>query len=173
MFGNLKLSGRAILCTITFTAKTKCRKFETNIPRKGISGPQYQFPMCLWANYIFPRWVCLFCWSKKNVDWSWEYINRSKTHECGNWGWSRAIPRKGICKRNCRCSELNKIFLGPYAANVKNNKGKFCFLFIFSMWKASKKIIELLQHQTFVFYILNNSKKNKSWERSVSKWEDI
>jgi hypothetical protein len=26
------------------TAKTKCRKFETNIPRKGISGPQSQFP---------------------------------------------------------------------------------------------------------------------------------
>jgi hypothetical protein len=26
------------------TAKKKCRKFETNIPRKGISGPQSQFP---------------------------------------------------------------------------------------------------------------------------------
>ncbi len=58
--------------------------------------------MCLWANYIFPLWVCLFCW-RKYVDWSWEYINCSKTHECGNWGWGRAIPRKGIYKRNCRC----------------------------------------------------------------------
>ncbi len=28
----------------THTAKTKCRKFETNIPSKGISGPQSQFP---------------------------------------------------------------------------------------------------------------------------------
>jgi hypothetical protein len=27
-----------------YTAKTKCRKFETNIPRKGISGPQSIFP---------------------------------------------------------------------------------------------------------------------------------
>ncbi len=26
------------------TAKTKCRKFEINIPKKGISGPQSQFP---------------------------------------------------------------------------------------------------------------------------------
>jgi hypothetical protein len=26
------------------TAKTKCRKCEANIPRKGISGPQSQFP---------------------------------------------------------------------------------------------------------------------------------
>ncbi len=59
--------------------------------------------MCLWANYIFPRLVCLFCW-RKYLDWSWEYINRSKTHECGNWGWGRAIPRKGIYKRNGRCS---------------------------------------------------------------------
>jgi hypothetical protein len=27
-----------------YTAKTKYRNFETNIPRKGISGPQSQFP---------------------------------------------------------------------------------------------------------------------------------
>ncbi len=60
--------------------------------------------MCLWANYIFPRWgVCLFC-LRKYVDQSWEYINRSQTHECGNKDWGRAIPRKGIHKRNCRCS---------------------------------------------------------------------
>ena len=60
---------------------------------------------CLWANYIFPRWVCLFCW-RKYVDWSWEYINRSKTHECGNWGWGSAIPRKGIHKWDFRCSAV-------------------------------------------------------------------
>ncbi len=83
-----------------YTAKTKCRKIKTNIPRKGILEPQF---MCLWATYIFPRWVCLFCW-RKYVDRSWEYINRSQTHECGNWGWGRVIPRKGIYKRYCRCS---------------------------------------------------------------------
>ncbi len=59
--------------------------------------------MCLWANYIFPQWVCLFCW-RKYVHWSWYCINRSRTHECGNWGWGSAIPRKGIYKRNCRYS---------------------------------------------------------------------
>jgi len=59
--------------------------------------------MCLWANYVFSRWVCLFCW-RKYVDWSWEYKNRSKTHECGHWGWGGAIRRKGIYKRNCHCS---------------------------------------------------------------------
>ncbi len=34
----------------------------------------------------------------KYMDWSWEYIYRSETHECGNWDWSRAIPFLGIHK---------------------------------------------------------------------------
>ncbi len=53
--------------------------------------------------YIFPRSFCLFCW-RKYVDRSWEYINRSQTHECWNWGWGRAIPRKEIHKWDFRCS---------------------------------------------------------------------
>jgi hypothetical protein len=51
--------------------------------------------MCLWAIYIFPRSICLFC-CRKYVDRSWKYINRSQKHECGNWNWGHAIPRKGI-----------------------------------------------------------------------------
>jgi hypothetical protein len=35
------------------TAKTKCRKFETNIPRKGISGPQSQFPHSVCERIIY------------------------------------------------------------------------------------------------------------------------
>jgi hypothetical protein len=31
-------------------------------------------------------------------------INRSQTHECGNWDWGRAISRNGIHKWNFRCS---------------------------------------------------------------------
>ncbi len=78
----------------------------------GVSVPISTF-MCLWANYIFPRWVCRFCW-RKYVDQSWEYINRSQTYECGNWGWGRAIPRKGIHKRNCRCSVGTYLLLGGF-----------------------------------------------------------
>jgi hypothetical protein len=40
------------------------------------------------------------------VDRSWEYINRSQTHECGNWDWGRAIPRKGTHKWDCPYSFL-------------------------------------------------------------------
>ncbi len=94
--------------------KDKMPKILNNYSQKrniGVSVPISTF-MCLWANYIYPRWVCLFCW-RKYVDRSWEYMNRSQTQECGNWGWGRAIPRKGIYKRNCRCS----VFL------EKNNMG--------------------------------------------------
>ncbi len=61
----------------------------------------------LWEIYIFPRSVCLFC-CRKYVDWSWEYINGSQTHECGDLDWGRAIPRKGIQKWNFPCSVLEQ-----------------------------------------------------------------
>ncbi len=47
---------------------------------------------CLWVIFIFPRLVCLFCYRKI----SWEYINQTQTHECGNWDWGQAIPFLGI-----------------------------------------------------------------------------
>ncbi len=68
--------------------------------------------MRLWAICIFPRLVSLFCW-RKYVERSWDYINRSQTHECGNWGWGRAIPRKGIHKGDFRCSVRGPHFLVP------------------------------------------------------------
>jgi hypothetical protein len=47
--------------------------------------------------YIFPQSVCLFA-AANYVDQSWEYINRSQTHECRNWDCGRAIPFLGIHK---------------------------------------------------------------------------
>jgi hypothetical protein len=59
--------------------------------------------MCLWAIYVFPQSIWLF-FCRKYVDQSWEYINRSQTHDCGNWDWGLALPRKGIYKLNFLCS---------------------------------------------------------------------
>jgi hypothetical protein len=42
-----------------------------------------------------------------SVDPSLEYINRSQTHECGNWDRGREIPRKGIHKWDFPCSVSN------------------------------------------------------------------
>jgi hypothetical protein len=39
---------------MVYTAKTKYRNFETNIPRKGISGSQTQFPhSCVCERFIY------------------------------------------------------------------------------------------------------------------------
>ncbi len=79
-----------------YTAKTKYRNFETNLPRKGILGrvsvPISTF-MRLWVIHIFPRSVCLFCW-RKYVDRSWDYINRSQTHELGIGADAALFPEK-------------------------------------------------------------------------------
>ncbi len=85
--------------------KDKIPKFRNKYSQKryiGVSVPVSTF-MSLCAIYIFPRSVCLFCW-RKYVNRSWDYINRSQTHECENWDWGRAIPRRGIHKWDFNCS---------------------------------------------------------------------
>ncbi len=63
--------------------------------------------MCLWAIYIqyFHNVVCLFCCRKIcGLILGILYINRSQTHESGNWNWGRAIPFLEIHKwgfRSC------------------------------------------------------------------------
>jgi hypothetical protein len=42
------------------------------------------------------------------VDRSWEYINRSQTHESGNWDRGRAILREGIHKWDFCCSVTHR-----------------------------------------------------------------
>ncbi len=91
------------------TAQNQCRKLETNIPRKGIAWPQSQFP----HSYVCKRFIYshhrsaysqFCCKNVLYVDRSWEYINHSQTHECGNWDWGRALPRKGTQNWYFRCS---------------------------------------------------------------------
>ncbi len=78
-----------LLCT----AKTQYRKFKINITRKGIARPQPRFPhSCVCERFIYSQDLSAYSAAGKYVDRSWEYINRSQTHECGNWDWGRAIP---------------------------------------------------------------------------------
>ncbi len=71
------------LCTIC-TAKNQCRKFETNNPRKGIARPQSQFHIHVSVSVIYFHDWSAYSAAGKYVDGSWEYVNRSQTHECGN-----------------------------------------------------------------------------------------
>ena len=54
--------------------------------------------MCLWAIYIVPGSVYnTYCLQQnRETDRGNIHINRSQTHECGNWAWGRAIPFLGI-----------------------------------------------------------------------------
>ncbi len=51
--------------------------------------------MCLWAIYIVPGSVYIIPPAGKAYR-SWEYINRSQTHDCGNWDWDPDNPFLGI-----------------------------------------------------------------------------
>ncbi len=69
-------------------------------PEKELRGYSSNFYiMFMWAIYILPWSVCLFC-CRKIHRWTdpWGYIFRSQTHECGNWDWGRTIPFLGIHK---------------------------------------------------------------------------
>ncbi len=71
--------------------------------------PSSSFLCLCYGIYIFPRLICQFCW-RKYVDRSWKYINRSQTHECGNWdGEAAQFPEKEY---------INGIFVAVYS-----NKG--------------------------------------------------
>ncbi len=65
--------------------------------QKGIAQPQSQFPhSCVCKQFIYSHDRPAYYSSGKYVDRSWEYINRSKTHECGNWDCGPATPFLGI-----------------------------------------------------------------------------
>ncbi len=58
--------------------------------------------MCLWAIYILPQSVCLFCCRK--ICGPILGICKSLTDTCGNWGWGRAISFLEIHKWDFFCS---------------------------------------------------------------------
>ncbi len=58
----------------------------------------------LWEIHIGISWTGLPILLQGNMWTDPGNINRSQTHECGNWDWGRAIPRKGIHKWDFPCS---------------------------------------------------------------------
>ncbi len=91
--------------SVTMPIITTLQRQKTNIPRKEISGPQSQYiHVSVSELYIPTMGLPVLLEEIFRLILGIQYIKRSKTHECGNWGWGRAIPRKGIYKRNFRCS---------------------------------------------------------------------
>jgi hypothetical protein len=54
--------------------------------------------------FIYFKDLSAYSPAGKYVDQSWEYINCSQTHECGNWDSGRTIPGKEINKWDFPCS---------------------------------------------------------------------
>ncbi len=100
----------------------------------------------------------------KCVDQSWEYINRSQTHECGNWDWGRAIPEKEY---------KNRIFLAVWlsspGAGKRVNKSGPCSCLVlpsgikFVCWRSPNKIVS---RQTYLRLKFGRNFLNRPWNRS-------
>jgi hypothetical protein len=102
-------SNKTVILVIVCTAKKQYRKFETNIPRKGIARPQFQFPhSCVCEQFIYSQDRSAYSAAGKYVDRTWEYINRTHIHECGNWDRGREITRKEIHKWDFHCSVVGE-----------------------------------------------------------------
>ncbi len=80
------------------------RKSHFCIPFLGIARPQLQFPhSCACERFIHSQdWSTYFLQQNRQIHRGNVHINRSQTHECGNWDCGRAIPFLGIFVSNFR-----------------------------------------------------------------------
>ncbi len=134
----LRFLGTTFLCLVKDT-KMDRQYILHHIANEGPLRIQYK---CLVPIYVFPEMKLLFPKQSYNflfpkqsynflspssytyVDRSWEYINRSQTHECGNWDWGRAITRKGIHKWDfpCNAGQNRRVFSAKsYICNSNKN----------------------------------------------------
>ncbi len=124
--------------------KTQYRKFETYIPTKGIvrppPPPQSQFPhSCVCDRFLYSHGRSAYSAAGKYVDRSWVHINRSQTHECGNWYWGRAIPFLGIHKWDFRCRAVPITIIYILLSMTSNKKRTFIFLLYYCLLPMRKE----------------------------------
>jgi hypothetical protein len=75
----------SVVQSLNHTAKTQYQKFEI-FPEKELHSlsPNFHIHVSLSALYVFQD-LSAYSAAGKYVDRPWEHINRSQTHECGNW----------------------------------------------------------------------------------------
>ncbi len=73
---------------------------------------------------IFPRSICLLgCRPRGGPIGSWEYVNPSPIHECGNWDWGRAVSFLEVHKSDFLCSAWKPSFTSNMAITMDSMGG--------------------------------------------------
>jgi hypothetical protein len=108
--------------------------------------------MCLWA-IIYSQDRSTYFPAAEYADQSWEYMNRSQTHECGNWDWGRAIPFLGIVVSNFRyCVFAVYVTLQVnrdvrwVLQNISSWRWILSFHIIWRLWVKVRENTALVQH---------------------------
>ncbi len=112
-------------------------------PQKGIARPQSLFPhscVCEWFIYSQDLGLHIFMQLNRQTNRGNICVNRSQTHEGGNWDWGRTIPFLGwffwifvTVSLQCRPAEVSIIMF-----TLTNMWGMHCNenpLYVFLFWK--------------------------------------
>ncbi len=124
----LQMKGRwesniSVWFPFTYSQKWNC-SFETKIIMFSLPVPTLIY---LRGIYIYFQDWSAYSAAGKYVDVSWEFINPSQTHECGNWDWDRAIPRTEIHKWDFRCSVGFSLDAQNMLLAIQNNLQRLLF----------------------------------------------
>jgi hypothetical protein len=132
-------------CTVNTLQRYNTKNSKQIFP-KGTARLQSQL-LHLWAIYILASSVCLFC-SRKigGPNLGIQYIDRSQTHECGNWDWGRAIPFLGIDKSKFLCNAHAGYRKRNWRAEQDVSSLYFLFWFIQTHWSVHRETCFTLTH---------------------------
>ncbi len=140
---------------LAHTAKTKYRKFKTNIPKRGIVRPQSKSPhSCVFERYIYSQGQSAYSTAEKYVARFWEHTVWI-VHRHVNLEIFCAVPIMGMHKWDFRCSaagmSLTKLSLGgnnliiPAQLKIENQERFLFFTFHFcqNIWILSRDPVSL------------------------------
>ena len=83
---NLMMHGTTVISIFWKVLDVHNCKFNLCIPRNETGRPRFQFlHSCIFERFIYFQDRSAYLAAATQADRSWEYINRSQIHECGNW----------------------------------------------------------------------------------------
>ncbi len=95
---------RPIWFPFMYSQKWNCAASLFQKQNYNVMSPNSFIHICICERFIYFQGRSVYFAATKYVDWSWEYINRSQTHECRVWYWGWTIPFLGIHKLYFRYS---------------------------------------------------------------------